>query len=99
MCTKRYSGQIPTKIVDAPDVWAAFSEAAKALVDGLRIPEDRKLLLVDAVGRTNSMPHKALMESILDRMGLRIGDAESAAWRRVLSGTPAELLRPRTVRR
>jgi hypothetical protein len=82
VCTKRYSGQIPTKIVDDPDVWAAFSDAAKALVDGLRIPEDRKLLLVDAVGRTNSMPHKAVMESILDRMGRRIGDAESAAWRR-----------------
>lgn len=46
VCTKRYSGQIPTKIVDDP-----------RCLGGL----------------------KAVMESILDRMGLRIGDA---AWRR-----------------
>lgn len=79
---RRFSGQIPTKIVGDPDIWARFSDAAKALIDGLRIPADRKLLLVDAIGRTNGMPHKAVMESILDRMRLRIGDGESAAWRR-----------------
>lgn len=81
-CAKRFSGQIPTKIIDDPHVWAEFQGAAKALVDGLRIPEDRKALFLDAVGRTNGMPHKAVMESILDRMKLRIGDGESAAWRR-----------------
>jgi len=81
-CAKRFAGQIPTKIVDDPGIWTPFSDAAKALIDGLQIPEDRKLLLIDAVGRTNGMPHKAVMESILDRMKLRIGEGESAAWRR-----------------
>jgi hypothetical protein len=81
-CADRFSGQIATKIVDNGETWAGFFDAVKLLVDKLGIPDDRKLLLQDAAGRVNSLPHKAVMESILTRMRLVVSDRENAAWRR-----------------
>ena len=81
-CANRFSGQIATKIVDDGKTWAKFCDAIKPLVDDLEIPGERKLLLLDAVGRTNSMPHKAMMESVLAQMKLEFGKSENTAWRR-----------------
>lgn len=81
-CADRFSGQIATKIVEDGKVWAKFHEAVKQSIDDLGIPADRKLLLLDALGRSNSMPHKAVMEAVLARMKLEFGKSESTAWRR-----------------
>jgi hypothetical protein len=81
-CADRFSGRVSTKIVDTAQTWAKFFEAVKLLVDDLGIPDDRKRLLQEAVGRANNMPHKAVMESILALMGLEFGEAEGTAWRR-----------------
>ena len=81
-CADRFFGQIATKIVEDGKVWAKFHEAVKQSIDDLGIPADRKLLLLDALGRSNSMPHKAVMEAVLARMKLEFGKSESTAWRR-----------------
>jgi hypothetical protein len=69
--------------VDNGETWAGFFDAVKLLVDKLGLPADRKLLLQEAAGRVNSMPHKAVMESILTRMMLVVSD------RRTLPGDAA----------
>ena len=81
-CANRFSGQIATKIVEDGETWGKFVDAVKPLVENLGIPADLKHLLQEAIGRTNGMPHKAVMEDLLARMKLEFGESESAAWRR-----------------
>lgn len=81
-CADRFSGQVVTKIVDDGKMWSTFTDEVKLLIEKLGIPEDRKLQLQEASGRMNYMPHKAVMESILNRLKLQFGQSESMAWRR-----------------
>lgn len=67
-CADRFSGQIATKIVDNGETWPVSSTRSNSWSTGSEFQLTERLLLQDAAGRVNSMPHKAVMESILTRM-------------------------------
>jgi len=82
VCADRLAGEIATKIVDDNKEWGTFTDDVKLLVEKLGISEDKKAHLRNAVGLMNSMPHRAVMESILTQLKLQLGKNEGQAWRR-----------------
>jgi hypothetical protein len=50
------------KIIADNTIWNNFFDEVKGSIEKLRIPDDRKLLLEQASGRMNSLPHRAVME-------------------------------------
>jgi hypothetical protein len=94
VCANRFSKEMATKIVDDGETWNKFFNEVKGAIEKLGIPEDRKLLLQQAAGRMNSMPHQAVTESILDRMKLQFGKAEKASWKRRNDAAHGRAIRP-----
>jgi hypothetical protein len=82
VCTKRFAGDLATKLIDDSKTWNGFIRDVDAAIEKLKISEEGKLLLREAAGRMNSVPHQTVTESIMARMKLQFGDDERTAWRR-----------------
>lgn len=70
------------RIIADPDKWGKASGVLNTALDGIDLDQEARRMLSNKISNLNSLPADRLMELVCERIGIRLGEAERAAWRR-----------------
>ena len=70
------------RIITDPGKWGEVASALNAVTDGVDLDEEAHRMLRNKISNINSLPASRLMELVCEKIGVRLGEPEKAAWAR-----------------